>query len=142
MTWNLVAAARARLADDGTEADAGFTVLEVLVSFTLFVLVSVTASYGIFEAINASHGTQQRGAASGIAQSYISQAAANAATINSGSATFPASVAGEQFSVQRTITFSNGGNQCSQGASFTVDVVVKQAQSSKFLARNDSIVAC
>ncbi|HEV7192623.1 MAG TPA: hypothetical protein VGN35_05385 [Jatrophihabitantaceae bacterium] len=143
MTRNLPAVLRARLAAADAERDAGFTILEVLVSFTLFVLVSVTATYGIFQAINASHTTQQRGAAAGIAQSYLAQAAANAATVNSESAkAYSASVAGEQFAVQRTITFSNGGNQCSKGASFTVDVVVLQAQTSKFLARNDSVVAC
>lgn len=140
---NIVAAVRRRLTDDGrADADAGFTVLEVLVAFTLFVLVSATATYGIFQAINASHTSQQRTEAAGVAQSYISQAAANAATINSGTNSYNASVAGESFTVARTITFANGGNQCSRGSSFTVDVVVTQAQTSKFLARNDSIVAC
>ena len=148
MTWNPVPALQARWSvltgrRDRADAEAGFTVLEVLVSFTLFVLVSATATYGIFRGISVSHLSQQRGAASGVAQSYISQAAANAATINAESAkVYTASVAGEQFTVKRTITFSNSGNQCSKGASFTVDVVVLQAQTSAFLARNDSVVAC
>lgn len=143
MIAKLVAKTRARLIGEGRR-DAGFTVLEVIVSFTLFVLASSTATYALFTSINASHISQQRGTAAGVAQSYIAQAAANSATVTRESAKqYSAAVGSEQFTVLRTITFSpSGATQCSQGASFTVDVVVSQAQTSKFLARNDSVIAC
>lgn len=152
MTWQLPAPLRNRLHDGGEDVDraddAGFTVLEVLVSFTLFVLVSATATVAIFTSINTSHLSQQRGAAAGVAQSYIAQAAANAATAavedgSQASGTHNATVANEHFNVQRWITFSlPGETQCSRGSSFTVSVVVTQAQTNKFLARSDSVIAC
>lgn len=124
--------------------EAGFTVLEVLVSFVLFAFVSATATFAIFTSINSSHLSQQRGDAAGVAQSYIAQAASNTTTVGPEVAkSYSASVSGEQFTVLRWITFSaSGATQCSQGASFTVDVVVKQPQTNKFLARSDSVIAC
>jgi type II secretory pathway pseudopilin PulG len=138
----LAATARARLSGRG--ADAGFTVLEVLVSFSLFVLLASTATYALYTSINASHVSQQRGAAAGVAQSYIAQAAANTATIAPETAKpYTATVGSEQFAIVRTITFSTvGETQCTQGSSFTVNVVVNQAQTNKFLARSDTVIAC
>ncbi len=43
----------------------------------------------------------------------------------------------------RTINFSRSGEtKCAEGSSFTVNVEVDQAQTNKFLARNDSVIAC
>lgn len=125
-------------------SDAGFTVLEVLVAFSLFVLAASTATFALYTSINASHISQQRGAAAGVAQSYIAQAAANSATVAPESAKpYSATVGSEQFTVLRSITFSLAGEtQCARGSSFTVNVVVNQSQTSKFLARSDSVIAC
>lgn len=129
-------------AHDGS--DAGFTVLEVLVAFSLFVLAASTATFALYTSINASHISQQRGTAAGVAQSYLAQAAANSATVVQESAkTYSATVGSEQFTVLRTINFSLAGEtQCARGSFFTVNVVVNQAQTNKFLARNDSVIAC
>jgi prepilin-type N-terminal cleavage/methylation domain-containing protein len=134
--------------DDGV--DGGFTLLEVVVSFAIFATVMGGAMYGITSALQASHGSQQRVAAANVAQSFIAQAQANAATIavevdkqtdaSSGKTT---GVSKEEFIVHRWITFGAGGaTQCSVGTTFTVSVVVDQAQTGKFLARSDSVVAC
>jgi type II secretory pathway pseudopilin PulG len=134
-------AIRTRLS--AAQRDAGFTVLEVLVAFTLFVAVSAAATYSIVNAVNASHLSQQRADAAGVATSYISQAASNASTVGSeNGAQYSASISNEQFSVLRWITFSGGGDQCAHDTTFTVVVVVKQQQTGKFLARSDSVIAC
>lgn len=144
MLATLTATVRGRLSADGRRSDDGFTVLEVLVAFTLFVLAASTATFALYTSINTSHVSQQRGAAAGVAQSYIAQAANNSATVGPESAkTYSATVGSEQFTVLRTITFSAvGETQCARGSSFTVDVVVNQTQTNKFLARSDSVIAC
>jgi type II secretory pathway pseudopilin PulG len=139
----LVATVRERL-DGGTDSDSGFTVLEVLVAFTLFVLAASTATFALYTSINASHVSQQRGTAAGIAQSYIAQAAANTTTIGvETNKPYSATVGSEQFTVLRSIVFSLAGEtQCTRGSYVTVNVVVNQAQTSKFLARSDTRIAC
>jgi type II secretory pathway pseudopilin PulG len=129
--------------------DAGFTLLEVVVSFTLFVIVAGGAMYGIVNALQASHTSQQRVDAANVAQSFIAAAQADAektskeagrqvlSTVGGGSA------AEEQFTVVRWISFRNpDATQCSPGNTFTVNVVVSQAQTGKYLARSDSVIAC
>lgn len=144
MIAKLAARVQARLHAVRAGCEAGFTILEVLVAFTLFVLASTTATYALFTSINTSHLSQQRGTAGGVAQSYIAQAANNAATIGPESAkAYSAAVGTENFTVVRTITFSQSGEtKCAEGSSFTVNVEVDQAQTNKFLARNDSVIAC
>jgi type II secretory pathway pseudopilin PulG len=147
----LSAAIRERLLQDTAHndmqhggTDAGFTVLEVLVAFSLFVLAASTATFALYTSINTSHLSQQRGAAAGVAQSYLAQAAANSATVGPEAAKpYSATVGSEQFTVLRTIAFSVAGEtQCARGSSFTVNVVVNQTQTNKFLARSDTVIAC
>lgn len=141
MLAKLAATTRGRL---DRAPDDGFTVLEVLVAFTVFVIAASTATFALYTSINASHVSQQRSAAAGVAQSYIAQAAANSATVGPESAKpYSAAVGSEQFTVLRSITFSVAGEtQCARGSSFTVNVVVNQMQTNKFLARTDSVIAC
>jgi prepilin-type N-terminal cleavage/methylation domain-containing protein len=151
-----------RMGYDTTGADdAGFTLLEVIVSFVIFAIVAASAATAIYRAVHASHLSQQRANASGVAQSVIADAIAKAnlnqtvpeagkvilSTVGCINADpqhpqCPASsAAGEQFTVVRTITF-DAGTTCAPGKLFTVSVVVNQAQTGQFLARSDSRVAC
>jgi Tfp pilus assembly protein PilV len=125
--------------------DDGFTVLEVMVSFVLFVIVSISATFAIMSALSASHASQKRVDAANVAQRFIADQQQNAQTAVNGSNTYPASVKNEDFSVQRTILFSDGGTLCNPGGSYTVNVKVTQKQNDgtyQLLARSDSVITC
>lgn len=122
--------------------DAGFSLLEVLVSFVIFAVVAAVAGAAIVTSLQASHTTQQRVDAANIAQSFISSARSGAQTAANGTATFSPGVTNEDFTVVRTISFLGSATACSPGASFTVNVVVSQKQSGQLLARSDSVIAC
>jgi prepilin-type N-terminal cleavage/methylation domain-containing protein len=144
---------RATLRRLAASTDEGFTLVEVLVSFTLFAIVGAAATTAIYRAINASHQTQQRVAAAQVAQQVIANAIALANTNQAApeqGKTFVSGLGGdgstaakEEFTVVRTITFdSQSADVCSPGTTFTVNVVVTQKQTGKFLARSDSKIAC
>jgi Tfp pilus assembly protein PilV len=140
---------RARLRDD-----AGFTLLEGIVSFVLFVAVMGAAMNAIDSSLSASHSSQQRVDAANVAQAFVAQARSNPQQmiVESGKQYFPAVGGGtkgnasiEKFTVLRYITFSAPDeSQCTAGSTFTVNVLVYlgTSASGKFLARNDSVVAC
>jgi type II secretion system protein I len=124
--------------------EGGFTLLEVIVSFVVFAIVAASATAAIVTALQASHGTQQRVDAAAVAQSFIAQAQTDPQSVTAESSkSYPANVKNEDFTVTRTITFSDGtSTHCASGLSFTVHVLVAQAQSGRFLARNDTVVTC
>lgn len=130
-------------------ADAGFTLVEVLVALTLFVTVAVGAALGVTRSVDASRTTQQRVDASNVAQAFIARAISEANTIAPEAGKTVVSVVGdgavaaqEQFTVTRWITFDSGGDTCHPGTVFSVSVEVRQTQTNAFLARSDSKVAC
>lgn len=139
---------RARRLQSHPRADAedeGFTVLEVLVSFVLFVIVSLSATFAIVSALDASHTSQQRVDAANVAQVFIADQQQNAQRAANGSTTYPASVKNEDFSVKRTILFYYGGTACNPGGSYAVNVEVTQKQKDgtyRLLARSDSVITC
>ena len=131
--------------------DAGFTLLEVIVSFVLFVVISTFTLYSVTNALQASHHSQQRVDAANVAQYWVAQARASANTITPdpgsshvvtiGNNNGPASR--EQFTVKRWVVFSApNATECSPGTTYTVNIEVYQGTSSTFLARSDSVVAC
>ena len=138
--------------------DSGFTLLEAIVSFMLFVVVMGSAIYGIVNALNASHSSQQRVDAANVAQAFVAQARSNPQSVDLsqpntklltanpvvGSGT-NGNAASEQFTAVRYITFSAPDeSKCTPGGMFMVNVLVYQGTSTsgKFLARSDSVVAC
>jgi type II secretory pathway pseudopilin PulG len=148
---------RHRLASmrDGTR-DAGFTVLEALISFVVFAIVATSASYGLVKAITASHVSQQRVDAADIAQFFVADAIRQAGEIGGtppeGQTTYagvgPADLHdpahpwySENFTVVETVIYDTPGD-CLLGNLFWVHVVVKQRETGQFLARSDARVAC
>jgi prepilin-type N-terminal cleavage/methylation domain-containing protein len=134
--------------------DAGFSLIEVVVSFVLFSIVAGGATYGIVSSLKASHTSQQRIDAANVAQSFIAStenstslvqvetARQFTATVGTPSGATP-NLGTELFLVQRWITFSaSGETQCSPGSTFTVNVTVSQKSTGTFLARSDSVIAC
>ena len=144
MNTSLARALQRRMAL-ATRGDAGFTVLEVLVSFVLFAIVAAAATYGIVNALQTSHTGQERIDAANIAQSFIAQTQTDTSAIQPETARQVAtsSIGTDTFTVLRWITFSAAGaTQCSPGQTFTVSVKVKLQSSGTFLARSDSVIAC
>jgi prepilin-type N-terminal cleavage/methylation domain-containing protein len=130
--------------------DSGFSLVEVIVSFAIFAIVAASAATAIYKAVQASHLSQQRTNAAGVAQSVIANAIAQAnlnRVVPEAGRTILSNVgdggsaAEEQFTVVRTITFDSG-DTCSPGKLFTTSVVVSQTQTGRFLARSDSVIAC
>lgn len=130
-----------RTAGDGP--DGGYTVLEAIVSFTLFVVVATGAITGVVNSIQASHASHQRVDAANVAQSFIASAQANTTTVTVESGKeYSANIGSEQFQVKRWITFHNpSGTQCTPGATFVVSVTVAD-DDGNYLARSDSVVTC
>lgn len=135
---------RRRFSDvtDPAGRDAGFTLIEVLVSFVLFVVVAAAATTAIVSSQNAAHIGQQRVDASNVAQSFIASVQQNTQTSTNGTTTLTASVKGEDFSVTRTIAFFYGATACNPGGSYKVSVEVRQKQTNTFLARSDTVITC
>lgn len=137
-----------RLTSQASTVDAGFSLLEVVVSFGLFAAVAAGAMYGIDNALTASHESQQRVDAANVAQRFISQAITDSITAapeqgrtvitNVGDGTNAAS---EEFTVIRWITFA-AGSVCHPGTTFTVNIQVRQKQTGAYLARSDTSIAC
>jgi type II secretory pathway pseudopilin PulG len=136
-----------------TQRDAGFTVLEALISFVIFAIVATTASYGLVEAIDASHTSQQRVDAADVAQFILGNVirTADTAAPEEGKTIFShvggQDAAGvehasdEEFTAVETVVFDTPGS-CNSGTLFWVHIVVRQAQTDTFLARTDARVAC
>lgn len=132
--------------------DDGFTLIEVIVSFVIFAVVAGAATAAIIQALHASHQSQQRVVAAGVAQSFVADAIARANTISpvQGQTVNPNPIVGgnganqEEFIVTRTITFINPpqSDTCAPGHLYSVSVTVAQAQTQKFLARSDAVIAC
>lgn len=139
---------RVRAAARPASSDAGFTVLEAVVSFVLFAAVFAGATAGIVNSSQAAHTSQKRVDAANIAQQTIASVRASRMTITPGSSTLtPLSPDGkETFTVTRTIAFDDpsftGCPSGASGAMFTVVVKVNDANSGLELARSAARVLC
>ena len=130
--------------DEGREA--GFTVLEAVVSFVLFAIVIAGATTGIVNSNAAAHNSQQRVDAANIAQQYVASIRANRKLVRSGTLSLsPAPIGSESFSATQTIAFDSAGiTQCPSGSTGTMFTAVVKVYSStgSFLARSDARVLC
>lgn len=149
MTRHWLAARVAKLRN--MQRDAGFTVLEALISFVVFAIVASSASYGLVKAIAASHASQQRVDAADVAQFILGNVlrTANTQTPHEGTShpavgdtsTSGAYASDEEFTATETVVFDTPGS-CNTGTAFWVHIVVRQRQTNAFLARTDARVAC
>lgn len=137
-----------------TADDAGFSLLEVLVSFVLFSIVAAVAMSAIVSALNTTHSSQQRVDAANVAQSFLASMQANPSSALTGTtstvngvttytSTFSASVTNEQFSVQRTASVTSRST-CTHGVPITVSITasIVAKNTTTMLARSDSVITC
>ncbi len=133
-------------AGDELSDDGGFTLLETVVSFLLFTIVAVGAAVAIVSALRISHTSQQRVDAANAAQGWLStvlvryHGQSDQRTIPRPNPTIPAAVRNESFVINQQVTPASGA--CPSSGSFTVTLIVNQAQSAKQLARTDTVIAC
>ncbi|MBN9619737.1 MAG: type II secretion system protein, partial [Actinobacteria bacterium] len=80
---------RTRLRLSGTHADDGFTMIEVVVALTLFVIFSAAATMAVVNGVDAQAQTQGRVAAANIAQADLEQARSQATPASTSYATTP-----------------------------------------------------
>ena len=144
---------RARWAATVGTRDTGFTLIEAIVSFVIFVTVATSTSVVIYNMQRTARVSQQRVDAADVAQTIVADAIVRSATIAPVAGQQILSTLGdfcqstgvqtsecEQFTAVENVTFDNGS--CNTGRLFTVNVVVSQRQSSQVLARSDARVAC
>jgi prepilin-type N-terminal cleavage/methylation domain-containing protein len=129
----LVQRARRRI---GYAADGGFSLLEVLVSITLFVIIATVTATAIGNDLIAARTAKQRTQASNVAQSLL----AGLERTKTLPATFPTSAPGG-WTVRVAVNPSTG---CTTGSTRTVSVLVWAAGNfhGAPAARTDSVIAC
>ena len=127
--------------------DAGFTVLEAVISFVLFAAVLAGATTGIVNSAQASHVSQKRVDAANVAQQRIASLRAGRSTVKPGTMTItPISVGAETFTATQTIAFDDssytGCPSGATGAMFSVVVQVDDKNTGVELARSAARVLC
>ena len=117
-------------------ADEGFSLLEVLVSITLFVIIATVTATALANDLIAARSVKQRAQASNVAQSLLA-GLQRSKTLPS---TFPTSAPGG-WTVRVSVNPSTG---CTTGSSRTVSVLVWAPGNfhGKPAARTDSVIAC
>jgi len=146
MTATLLDRIRLRLPD--ASADDGFSLLEVMVSFVLFVIVASAASAAVANGIRTSDSTTRRVQATQVAQQDIEKARSIKASLVS-AAGYPLTVAvgNRSFTVTRTVSWSTGSS-CpttpTAGVEYYVNVtdVITWAGNSGRSVRMDTVLAC
>jgi Tfp pilus assembly protein PilV len=122
--------------------DSGFTLVEALVAFALFIVMSVSATYGLISTIRLSNVTQNRVAAANLAAQALEQLRMQ----NNASSQLDASVRtvvlrGTTFTVTPSLnpTATSG---CPGGSSRRVTITVTWHGSGSRSPRYDSVLAC
>jgi len=121
--------------------DGGFTLLEVVVSFTIFAIIASAAVVAIVNGIKVSDYTSDRVQAANVAQAVLQQAQANPSGVIATPTPAPSitSVGGKSFVVARTASVPAG---CPAGSSIPVTVVVSWTNGSSRQVRMDTVIAC
>ena len=121
--------------------DEGFTLLEVVVSFILFAIVAASATAAIANSISASNTTNNRVAATNLAQQAIAKARADHATLESSP---NATTTSGNYTIAQTATIpTSGSTTCPVGSTipFTVIVSWKDGSATRSV-RMDTVIAC
>lgn len=129
----------------GRHADGGFTLLEVVVSFVIFAIVSTAAVLAIANGMQTSGYTSDRIQAANVAQAALQQARANpSAVIATPTPTASTtSVGNNVYTVRRSATVPTaGGTSCPAGSAMPVTVVVTWSNGGGRQVRMDTVIAC
>jgi Tfp pilus assembly protein PilV len=122
------------------DSDSGFTVLEVVVAVTLFIIVTTASATAIIGNITASKSTQQRVRAANLAQSFLAEFQASK-TLPSSLPTSGPDGYGVSVSLSPGLT-----STCATGSTRTVTVLIWAPNVSTAtgtpIARTDSVLAC
>lgn len=139
---------RFRLRLPGPTADDGFSLLEVVVSFVLFMIVASAATAAVANGIRTSSSTTQRVQATQVAQQDIEKARSMKPSLVS-AAGYPLTVVvgTRTFTVARTVSWSTGSGCPATPAAGTVyyvnvtDIVTWTGNSGRSV-RMDTVLAC
>jgi prepilin-type N-terminal cleavage/methylation domain-containing protein len=120
------------------KGDAGFTMVEVIVSLAIFAGFSAAALAAIIGSSKAQDATRSRVSGTNIAQSDLEQARA---LPSPSAANYTTSAPGDTatYRVARTVTYPTPS--CTAGGLIKISVVVSQSGSSTQV-RTDTVVAC
>lgn len=126
----------------GIQDDDGFTLVEVLVAMTLFVIISVSALASLITLEQVTNMTQKRVTASNLARQEIERLRGENLSVSQldAAATYP-SVGGTKYTI--TPTMAPGATvTCTAGSSRQVTVVVSWNASGARSVRYDTVLSC
>lgn len=124
----------------GPNEDAGFTVLEMLISFVVFAIAAASATAAIANSIKISNTTDNRVTATGLAAAAIDQARADTTSLIADPDTTTTT---DAYTVTRHATVPEaGGIRCPAGQTIAVTVTVTWRDSGSRLVRVDTDIAC
>jgi prepilin-type N-terminal cleavage/methylation domain-containing protein len=122
--------------------DSGFTLAEVLVSLGLFVVISVTATYGLITTLKLTDVTKDRVVAANLATQELERLRSqNAANAQLDSTARTVTLRGQSFTVTPSLTPAATAN-CATGSSRKVSVIVTWNSNPARSARYDSVLSC
>lgn len=125
---------------DVPDRDAGFTVLEMLISFVVFAIAAASATAAIANSIKVSNTTDNRVTATGLAAAAIDQARADTTSLISNPDTTTTTGA---YTVTRDATVPEaGGIRCPAGSTIAVSITVTWRDGQSRLVRVDTDIAC
>lgn len=121
-------------------SDAGFTVLEILVSIVIFAIVASSATLAIVNGIKTTNSSNNRVTATSLAQAALTKARADMTSLM---ATPTATTTSGAYTIARSATIPvSNGVQCPVGQEMPITVTVTWKQGGTRSVRIDSAIAC
>jgi type II secretory pathway pseudopilin PulG len=122
--------------------DSGFTLIEALVAFVLFIVMSVSATYALVSTIRLSHMTQNRVAAANLANQAVEQLRLqNNANSQLDASTRTVVLRGTRFTVTPVLNPISTA-ACPLGTTRKVTVIVSWNGSGARSPRYDTVLSC